>query len=223
MKTKERPIIFSGPEVRAILDGRQTQTRRAVKVPPGVHIYRADNGKVCAIPEEMRGDDDPNCPDMMPRCPFGEVGGTMWAKETFATIFGAWSIEDGGKEWDPDLIVYRADYRYGIRQHFDDHIGKWSRNPLDDAEDEVCLMGGWTPSTNMVRRLSRITLKIKSVRVERVTDISEADALAEGESFGCDSRDWFRDRWDSTSGKRKGCAWADRPYVWVVEFERAAR
>ncbi len=77
----------------------------------------------------------------------------------------------------------------------------------------------------MPRAVSRITLEIVNVRVERLQDISEEDSILEGIRIGMGAmpyfsvRDAYADLWDSINGKKPGCAWADNPWVWVVEFK----
>lgn len=146
------------------------------------------------------------------RCHFGQVGDWLWVKETWAESVpdAQWGDMNGGGEPTP---IYRADNRW----------------------DGVT----WRSPIFMPRYESRITLEIVSVRVERVQDISEADAIAEGideweEMFRCGTDSdpcWTRDArlayawlWDSINAKR-GFGWDTNPWVWVVEFKpaRAAR
>ena len=131
--SKERPIIFSAPMVRAILEGRKSMTRRIVKF--------NDSGRVKLNGKQWHIED----PDAINGCPYGTVGDRLLVKETFM----------GTK----DCLSYRAtDPRQVIEFGFDK----------------------WTPSIFMPRWASRITLEIVSVRVERVQEITEEDARAEG-------------------------------------------
>ena len=167
----ERPILFSGPMVRAILDGRKTQTRRAIK---------------------------PHIIDMVPeRCPYGKVGDNLWVRET-------WSIlpEDLG------TVIYRADM--------------W-----DHTHDVT-----WKPSVYMPKGACRLWLEITGVKVERLQDINNRDACAEGVNpwpeYGTRSAEepeivWnhidpFKKLWTEINGKE---SWVDNPFVWVIEFKRA--
>ncbi|ACR29192.1 hypothetical protein [Burkholderia glumae] len=143
---KERPIIFSAPMVRAILDGRKTQTRRVAKEFAG-----KDN--LDAILRRF-----PN----QQGCPHGEPGDRLWVREAFihepADYCWAASVSIPCRR---AHTIYRAD-----------------SDPSGDARG-----AGWTPSIHMPRTLSRITLEITGVRVERLHDISEGDAIAEGAVF----------------------------------------
>lgn len=167
---KERPIIFSGEMVRAILDGRKTQTRRAVKMRDGAQEYSV---------YDFRRD----C------CPYGQPGDHLWVRETWLE----WT-EGGCKE----TCMYKAD---------------------DDPRAQN--FGPWKSSLFMPRWASRITLEITKVRVERLQDISEEDAKAEG--VVCqevkNSVEAFKELWDSLRAK-KGNGWETNPWIWVIEFER---
>lgn len=199
----DRPILFSGEMVRAILDGRKTQTRRVVKPQPDfVANYYEPEKKRAAY---KGGSVNPG----LLRCPYGRPGDTLWVRETWAshkymddTKPSEFSI---GAQMLP--VWYRAD---GVQSNL-----RWaSREP-----------GKWRPSIFMPRWASRITLRVINVRVERVQDISETDAKAEGAKpwpdvgVGPHYKSPFRNLWDSINAKR-GYAWSDNPWVWVVEFEQ---
>jgi hypothetical protein len=214
---KERPILFSGPMVRAILEGRKTQTRRAMKPQP------IENGiKYDAEALEIICHDDDFAPSEYlwtgePRvqwpifCPYGQPGNRLWVRETF------WKDQSGG------VWGYRAD---GIDWPPSNYFGKGM------------------PSIFMPRWASRITLEVTGVRVQRVQEISEEDAEAEGifnESgqhlWNCDYQNFHPDQpckcgqrspqeeygklWDSINAKR-GFGWDKNPWVWVVDFRRLA-
>ena len=191
---KERPILFSAPMVRALLDGSKTQTRRVVKPTPewigqsGVLSYRGRVG----LPHAL--------------CPYGQPGDRLWVRETWAR-----DDEDGG-------LCYRADI--GKVGDADD----WERNRLDGVP-----RFRWRPSMHMPRAASRISLEITEVRVERLQDISEDDALAEGCSSTAivheDGEDYtghyaseeYQDLWESINGPG---SWDTNPWVWAVSFKR---
>jgi hypothetical protein len=195
-KMKERPILFSAPMVRAILEGRKTMTRRVIKPHPTLFNGRA-GGHDCGWPIDERG--------RLVACPYGQPGDRLWVRETFQTL------EDFAAK---DATYYRAD-------------GKKITALVDG--DKYDLSHKWRPSIFMPRALSRITLEITSVRVERVQDISEADAIAEGciasnddltdGYFDIPARSFFEDLWDSINAKL-GYGWDANPWVWVVEFKR---
>lgn len=176
-KIRERPILFSAPMVRAILEGRKTQTRRMVKNEFGV-CAECFASPITAVPHN-EGDggmgifgDDPylrvaacsHAGDLAggrTRCPYGVPGERLWVKETFAaereeqagTGAVRWTYVDG---WEKKIgALYRAD---GIREY----------------------VGRWRPSIHMPRCLSRIDLEVTGVRIEKLHAITEADATAEG-------------------------------------------
>lgn len=230
---KERPILFSGAMVRALLDGRKTQTRRVVKPqPPGGTAYVIvdedpfGKGALCinSLGVDGRGGPIPGEIDAWRTCPYGTIGDRLWVRETF--------FDNNPGERDMEQVYYRAD-----------------GEPDFDGESITRDGPGWTPSIHMPRWASRLTLEITGVRVERVQDISEADAWAEGydefdgvcgtcrgsgtHPYGYPCRceagrqlrsqtalEWYRDLWDSINGKRPGCSWEANPWVWVLEFRR---
>lgn len=159
---KERGILFGAPMVRALLEGRKTQTRRMVKGP----LYFA--GSQPAIPDSGKG-----------RCPYGQPGDRLWVRETWR--YADWT--EDGQPW----IAYKAD---GAKRHTDDIPDDWEgrlvdiwaelSEPANYNIDNCAADRKWRPSLFMPRWASRITLEITDVRVERVDDISEEDAKAEG-------------------------------------------
>lgn len=177
---KERPILFSGPMVLAILEGRKTQTRRVVKLDGfcGDPVYETRDGDLV---------------DPLSLCPYGQSGDRLWVRETHGFVGG-----------DRRFLQYAADFG-GVH--------------------EEAGVPRWLPSIHMPRRASRLTLEIKSVRVERLQDISEADAKAEGvccaPGHPHGSKDQhkgaFQKLWDSLNADR-GFGWTKNPYVWVMEF-----
>lgn len=195
---KERPIIFNGEMVRAILEGRKTQTRRPVKFP----FFDKNMGCELAGNElagEVRAGNYSNVP-------FGRIGDRLWVRETWqgplVDYDDAYSMfKDPTPYQKVENCVYRADG--GPCPEF------------TDADDE--LRQGWRPSIHMPRWACRILLEITDVRVERLQDISEADAIAEGgtKHFNID---WFGPLWASIYGVE---SWNTNPWVWVIEFKRA--
>jgi len=197
---KEKPILFSAPMVRAILDNRKSVTRRVVKLSKTLDETLTES--------EWRNYYIKN----YAKCPYGVPGDRLYVKETFAFITNS-SIEDDG-------LFYRAD------GDFPSHL-----------EDELCK---WKPSIFMPRWASRINLEITNVRVERVQDISNEDAIKEGIQFierdkyssqdfyGVTIDDYntyapnahtsFMYLWDLINKKKH--SWKSNPWVWVVEFKR---
>jgi hypothetical protein len=205
---KERPILFSAPMVRALLDGSKTQTRRVVKPQPEaehggepywfVGGYRAWRARSCTDPIRSGSHNEI-------ACPYGQPGGQLWVRETWAR-----DDEDGG-------LCYRADIGKG------GDADDWERNRLDGVP-----RFRWRPSIHMPRAASRITLEITGVRVERLQDISPEDCWAEGiqemrdagdengELRGSVKQD-YQALWESINGPG---SWDANPWVWVVEFKR---
>jgi hypothetical protein len=209
---KERPILFSAPMVRAILDGRKTVTRRPVK---GLSTSFA---VTTAADESSLNSVCWNVGGPIIRCPYGKPGDRLYVRETFNRT------NPGGAE---GVYYYRAD------GEFPKSIGG---GKFADAES-------WKPSIHMPRAASRILLEITHVRVERLQDISEGQAVDEGliwegvkdgqtywnhtdhryppgshQQFsvsGTDAVSAFRNLWKSTGGD-----WEANPWVWVVEFKR---
>ncbi len=230
-----RPVLFSGPMVRALLDGRKTQTRRIIKQQPtgeqrplsewssnlasACHDPAPDPEKLRSHSDRLKGRIFPFADERgglySPSCPYGHPGDHLWVRETFVPA-----------------IAVRAFYR---------------------ATDEKLLSddgwtGRWVSSIHMPRALSRITLSITDVRAERLRQISEADAIAEGIEPVIDPRGnaWksyeiihqgphkgephphsaapnrspivsYRELWESLNGAG---SWEANPWVWVVSFER---
>lgn len=223
----ERPIIFSAEMVRAILDGRKTQTRRVMKVQPYPDsIVTVEHYHQTVI--DRHGDMQPG-PEIFGahwddgefgcRCPYGAPGDTLWVRETcWAESFG-----QGG-----DGVRYAADHAWRIIENTQEASEAWCKLAQyggDAALDNQTNIGMRVPSIHMPRWASRITLRITAVRVERLQDISEDDARAEGwpgpiteTGFPIASPlAWFANVWTSINGPG---AWEANPWVWVVAFER---
>lgn len=197
---KERPIIFSGHMVRAVLAGTKVQTRRIVKLRdlgPSEAAgfkwdYRDKHGLWNSISHE----------DLLAKCPYGKPGDRLWVKETWQSLPCLKCDEgrEGARCTCTDPPVFRAD-----------------RNLVTGKEPILYEAMRWRPSIYMPRWASRITLEVSGVRVERLQDISEEDAAAEGIRRVC-NRLGFMDLWDSINARRSGCSWEANPLVWRVEF-----
>lgn len=204
---KERPILFSGPMVQAILEGRKTQTRRIIKnqnlvgAPShGFNAYEVEDIDGHRFWGFSSDDEDWECP-------FGQPGDRLWVRETWA--------HDGAID----------DVRAGIEDIMGPSI---CLGPYYGADYQEDIGLRWKPSIHMPRWASRITLEIVSVRVERLQEISEEDAIAEGVNLGGSSmghkftaKEHFEGLWQSIYTK-EGQTWNDHPWVWVVEFKRIA-
>lgn len=200
---KERGMIFNAEMVRALLDGRKTQTRRPVKFP--VH----DKNLGCELAgNELAG--ELSAGNYL-NSAFGKPGDRIWVRETFqGPLFNYEQmdeyLEDSSKFEKPEFCQYAADGGH--------------RPEYQDADDN--LRHGWRPSIHMPRWASRILLEITNVRVERLKSISDGDALREGcstadmKSGDCVA-DVFARLWASIYGAE---SWNANPWVWVIEFKR---
>jgi len=205
----EHPILFSGEMVKAILAGRKTQTRRVIKPQPtydtacGGHWYWLTGTwkSICVGCSTVKKfvsrmlTPSVSLSHPRPRCPYGQPGDRLWVRETHhIDHYPAGTLDAQGN---PGTVHYRADTDV-ISQSWD---------------------GQWRPSIFMPRWANRITLEVVSVRVERVQDISEADAYAEG--IGLDPTlphplQWFKELWDTINAKRGGKKWLVEPWdLWL--------
>lgn len=217
---KERGIIFNSEMVRAILDGRKTQTRRVMKPQPvpinngANHVWYCDKIKADLDVKDALQDGIVGWYGLISSvCPFGGVGDRLWVRETWmpdAPRDGTWSdIEFYGCK---DSKLSMIPERFRKPEHCI-HRASWKGSELV----------GWTPSIHMPRWASRITLEITGVRVERLQSISEGDAKAEGviAPDTISSRSVFHlDLWESLYGANTPESWSANPWVWVIEFKR---
>lgn len=236
VEVKEGPILFSAPMVRALLEGRKTQTRRIIKDQPSddwrpvVEAYNPTcidrHGEEYPGPEVFGASDE----DEGRACPYGRPGDRLWVRETFYIDLclmdrGPLSIYPTPKlplaKNEPQLadsLYYRADGEC-----------------CDQIPECQCASEGrvpWRPSIFMPRWASRITLEITEVRVQRLQEISDEDAKAEGAPGGClvcgdetfgdcveHSRcyvDGFAGIWHAINGEK---SWHANPWVWAISFK----
>ena len=243
---KERPILFNSEMVRAILDGRKTQTRRIWKMPSWAEWDLQEGGEKSGnlIPKDPKNGAWYSVDEVA--CPYGETGDRLWVRETWR--IGAWDCETGGI-----AVDYRADEsarREWINIEYGDDGEEFDRYVADSIQDcidagfECDADGGyrwepgqspcrWRSSIHMPRWASRIQLEITGIRVERLQDISEADAMAEGiDAALCaeltTKSPWvgicapaavhaYAALWESINGTG---SWDANPWVWVIEFCR---
>ncbi|EAB4134911.1 hypothetical protein D7A78_13675 [Salmonella enterica] len=198
--------------VRAILEGRKTQTRRIMKVQPGTPEFGLrriiesskanENGMYFWSQDDACGIKARSKPFLFP---YGEVGDRIWVRETFRVHSRATDVA---------TLVYRASVRNSWTE-------QTHRVPVAVC-NKPATPEKWTPSIHMPRWASRITLEITDVRVERLNSISDSDASKEGcciadmESGDCLS-DVFTRLWTSIYGDD---SWQANPWVWVIEFKR---
>lgn len=223
---KEHPIFFSGPMIRAILDGRKIQTRRVVKLPHqnplgqwepievgGLNGGRLANGETLPLQASIwhtrTGD------SLL--CPFGIPGDRLWVRET------TFDVERNG--YVGPVFVESPEGEQALA---------WGWGEPDDPDYIEPYELRRRPAIHMSRAMARIRLEVTDVRVERLQDIKEADARAEGVTI--DERDMngycageyspciraFYELWDSLNAAR-GHSWDANPWVWVLEFRRVVR
>jgi hypothetical protein len=205
---KERPILFSGQMVRAIMDGRKSQTRRLNGLQrinactdqwsfEGINVHgeylfydRRDPGILTDAEQE-------ECIQVI-KCPYGQPGDWLWVKETYL-------LRGNGT-----IATYKADM------------------PDVEAAGFGAMYGGWKSGRFMPKRWSRLMLEITGIRVEKVQDISEADAIAEGvrcplttsphgHDASCSPVALYSDLWRRINGPD---SWTANPLVWVLEFKK---
>jgi hypothetical protein len=234
-----KPILFSAEMVRAILEGKKTQTRWVMKVHPWpdatvevgpYHLHRIDrNGESQPGPASFGAiwdhQDIVNGGDAGLRCPYGAPGDLLWVRETFCAHWG-----EPPHDAPQSYRIVTGDELPPIEQENGDLYQPVSSDVMTvwyGAQGDKPLHMEWKLSIHMPRWASRITLRITDIRVERLQDISEDDAKAEG----CDSAVWedeagngvnsyresFALLWDEIKGPG---AWDENPWVWVVAFER---
>jgi len=215
METKERPILFNGEMVRAILDGRKTQTRRIVKPQP--YCEESIGGVYGPV---VRGHVvTPHEWSLWNPCKLCKPGDRLWVRETWQ---GPLFYDEIPEDWNSDKYK-TPEYCY--------YKASGDNCDFMDADDNF--VERWSPSIHMPRWASRILIEVTNVRLERLNDISEEDARLEGitdggcvncgenEPCGCqdpkpDARDAFIWLWESINGQG---SWVDNPWVWVIEFK----
>lgn len=213
---KCRPILFTGPMVRAILNGTKTQTRRLVVPQPRGHLgYQMIGPGVATLcgPDYPDGDDDEIT------CRHGVPGDRLWVREKVLLCKGCSrpathedatyvTFPDGGQvfRWDSGYIPWNGP------PPKPETWPEWAR---------------WTPSIHMPRWASRITLEITEVRTQRLQDIGWRDVKAEGVDISdvpargwnrdVDCRHRFRQLWESIHGCE---SWEENPWLWAISFRR---
>ena len=188
---KEKPILFNSEMVRAVLEGRKTQTRRVVKLDHGEHLVKLESGQINGVQSHSG-----KVKDL--KCPYGKPSDRLWVREKFTTLSHnssdeegdawiyaasengeAWESEAEGWRWKPSIFMPRAASRI-LLEVIDVRVEKLKKMNRGDAMSEGC------PFPNIA---------------------SEKSPLL-----------WFRELWDSIN-KARGCDWDSNPYVWVVEFK----
>ncbi len=246
----ERPILFSNPMVKALLDGRKTQTRRIVKIPDLIktpdRFEYSGNSTQFDIPRKAIPYDDRvyhqwrlnnnNSYSWVDCCPYGKIGDILWVKEMYYA-YGMW-LKNGHTKSGKQKWMFFDTTLTGFKYHYQDDPPE---NILPNTKRETY---GWFKRSSlfMPYKACRIKLPIIDIRVERVQDISEADAIAEGigrwteermrskpvhyqlyyvepgnESFyTSDPVDSYQSLWTKINGKG---SWDSNPWVWVIQFK----
>ena len=217
---KSKPILFSGPMVKAILDGRKTMTRRIVKPQPDESCWFPADARLAwsngVQVEQVNGKQL-----VVKRCHYGQAGDRLWVREQH------WFRKDDGI-----TAYFDGSIRTHITAGFPNHYCPATKPPPDDWPNNHKELGFRSvPSIHMPRWASRITLEITGVRVERLQEISNADAEAEGVR----ATEWaakplplreqslsvvklaFSHLWESINGKG---SWEANPWVWAIAFRR---
>ena len=206
METRERPILFSAPMVRAILAGEKTVTRRTVKWP----LLGPSDGRK----RRMYCPSDVAVINEAPRklCPYGGAGDRLWVRETWRPEE---RLEDGR-----DGIRFAADDAFVSIKNTREAANAWVETHRFHMGRPIREMR-WRPSIHIPRWASRITLEVVSVRVERLCSLDDSEAIREGIPAAGDVRPFarFAELWDAINGDR--APWASDPWVWRVEFKRA--
>ncbi|MFA0950630.1 hypothetical protein ACW7C1_17940 [Klebsiella pneumoniae] len=218
-KISERGMIFNAEMVRALLDGRKTQTRRPIKWKQTrfTEIGEREDGSKWPWSEDAE-----HACDFWHPCPFGAVGDRIWVRETWGVVSHAFSDDGLMIDWVPDRpataiheMPFGNGYYSGYAIYAADGDFTWGDD--DGYEDgRSC----WKPSIHMPRAASRILLEITDVRVERLRSMSQDDARAEGviaASGPMEAGLAFRELWDSIYGEE---SWKANPWVWVIKFKR---
>ena len=223
---KERPILFSAPMVRAILEYRKTQTRRIVKGAAWKMIFFDDECDSWCGSNEEDFMNDPHAKVIPPQ--YGVPGDRLWVRESFQPLYA-----DG---YNDQTVNYETGKGYAPNYSADGRL-------VDYVDPDGNITDKCIPSIFMPRWASRITLEIEAVRVERLIEISEDGVVAEGviaprcEHCGytradarfqmdhrfCQSPEpssaipIYRELWESINGPG---SWDANPWVWVIQFRR---
>lgn len=225
---KERPIICRDDEVRALIEGRKTQLRRPVKpifsdAFPGTPLFKVDGGIHVPLNDAVA------LTSAFPRhCPFGIAGERLWVRECWAPMCAGRKTRVAYRS--TMMIQNQTPMRGPAR-----NLVPW---PVDNTGRKGHAVRLWRSSSQMPRWASRLALDITNVRVERLQDITEQDAISEGvppffqqySSFSQDQRlntgelcadaphrASFAVMWDENCGNKDHLLWIRNPFVWVIE------
>jgi hypothetical protein len=199
----QHPILFSGEMVRAILEGRKTQTRRVMKPQPSDDFLPFATEWYAPTVVDRNGDEQPGAEIFGVydehegyRCPYGAPGDRLWVRETFGKVGSS--------------FVYKANFKNGDADAF------------VEFSTGITVPAVWKPSIHMPRVACRIMLEVIDFRVERLHDITAQDCEAEGVGYKLNDIGWhyaFGQLWNQINEKR-GFGWDVNPWVWVIEFKQ---
>ena len=204
----EKPIFFNTEMVQAILDGRKIMTRRTVKnIPEGTHRVEQIGESLFEAHWGIHGNSMFLDGATEIKCPY-QPGDILWVRETWASYCDECESNQG-EGYKDATCAYGDCNRYAYK-----------------ADDDGCPGGKWRPSIHMPKEAARIFLRVKTVRVERLQDITEEQAVKEGAKAygpnncsGTSARIAFAEIWDRTT-RDNSYEWRKNPWVWVIEFER---
>lgn len=241
---KEKSIIFNAEMVRAILDGRKTQTRRELKPQPAEGFYprrrrnKAGNDVWMEFKDVHGSDKIWGGGIDRWKCPYGQIGDKLWVRETWCLMRESSDYETGNEyyyfDWDESVelakdclnldprasscksvVCYPADGEDKNPSEMFDCVG-FSGKVLSKKEVR------WRLPVHMPRWVSRITLEITNIRVEKLCEIDIDGIKAEGlpnEYDAVSPAGWFANLWGSINGEG---SWGKNPWVWVIEFKKVA-
>lgn len=238
-KIKERPIIFSGELIPPTLEGRKTKTRRTrnlevINETPYDFEFRGLSERKGILYAIFRN--KINGEETLIKCPYGKVRDFLWVRETWCLMRESADYETGNEyyyfDWDESVELAKDCLNLDPRASSCKSIVCY---PADGEDENPCEMHDtiglngkllskkeipWRSPIHMPRWASRITLEITDIKVERLQDISEKDAIAEGIEYngGCEvPRKTFEWLWESIKGSG---SWAANPWVWVISFKK---
>ncbi len=201
--SKEHPILFIGESVRGVLADLKKQTRRIIKPQPPCSLSQVENTGLWTY----------TCCEDDWKCPYGKAGDVLWVREKWQPLYDYCNYDAG-------IVGACFRHRGGCR------VFSAKYKPHMHIDDTY----NFKPAIHMPKWACRLRLKVKSVRVERVQDISEEDIIAEGvckldiphakkKDLGWYYYKPWRELWDSIN-KKRGHGWEKNNWVWVIEFER---
>lgn len=221
---KENPILFSTPMVQAICDNRKRMTRR---------ICKHQTWSFSEL-NDVNSNGITQKKDRSVSCPYGQVGDVLWVREAWRLV--GWNFEQGLmtiEYKDGNMLICKA---YDLNED-----SMWLLDQVEALETKGYIKPSPTekdafvftdkklafkPSIHMPKSAARIWLKITKIKVERLQDISEEDAMNEGVEYEWydqsrnikieAAKSLFKKLWQVINGRE---SWEANPWVWAIEFE----